>query len=235
VIPELAWAFATGLAGSLHCLGMCGPLVIAYSLHLKPEGSVISGATSARPWPERIAHHLWFHLGRIAAYCLLGVLAAGLIHLGDIHGSLKGLRTGATLAGGVLMVLLGLALLKAVPFRFTSPASSGENSTALSRIMATLLASPGSRSRIMLGFFAGFLPCMFSWAMIVKAATTGNPWTGFLLMTLFGLGTLPALFFTGFAASAFSFRVRLAGERTGAISVIVMGLILLFKGTAHLV
>ena len=228
MIPDLVWAFATGLAGSLHCLGMCGPLVIAYSLHLKPGGGPIS-------WQERTAHHLWFHLGRIAAYCLVGALAAGLIHLGDIHGSLKGLRTGATLAGGVAMVLFGLSLLKAAPFRFATDTSPSDRGTLLNRLMARLLASPDSRSRIVLGFFAGFLPCMFSWAMIVKAATTGNPWTGFLVMALFGLGTLPALFFTGFAASAFSFRMRLAGVRTGAVSVMAMGLILLFKGTVHLV
>ncbi len=26
-----------GFVGSLHCLGMCGPLVIAYSLHIRTE------------------------------------------------------------------------------------------------------------------------------------------------------------------------------------------------------
>ena len=75
---------------------------------------------------------------------------------------------------------------------------------------------------------------VLSWAMIVKAAVTGNPVAGFLSMVFFGFGTVPVLFFTGFSASIFSFRIRLAGERVAAISILVMGIILLLKGATHL-
>ena len=69
--------------------------------------------------------------------------------------------------------------------------------------------------------------------MIAKAASTADPLQGFLTMTLFGIGTWPALYFTGFFASLLSFRLRLFGERTAALSIVVMGLILLIKGVRH--
>ncbi len=66
--------------------------------------------------------------------------------------------------------------------------------------------------------------------MIIKAATTGNPMGGFLTMAFFGLGTVPVLFFTGLSASLLSVKIRLMGERIAALSVILMGSILIFRG-----
>ena len=71
--------------------------------------------------------------------------------------------------------------------------------------------------------------------MIVKAASTGNPLTGFLIAASFGLGTVPALFFTGLSASLLSLKARFFGERLAAVSVILMGMILIFKGTKYFV
>ena len=132
------------------------------------------------------------------------------------------------------MVLLGLVLLKVIPLSLTAASSSRQVGTVLSRLIRTSLSSHGLGSKGVLGFATGFLPCMLSWAMIVRAASTGDPVMGFLFMVLFGLGTVPVLFFTGLSASIFSFRIRLAGERVAAISVIVMGIILLLKGATHL-
>ena len=64
---ETGWALfggllLTGLAGSLHCVGMCGPVLLGLSRRL-PEGR--SFAVDA----------LAYHLGRIWTYMLLGLLA----------------------------------------------------------------------------------------------------------------------------------------------------------------
>jgi uncharacterized protein len=234
VIPELLWAFVIGLAGSLHCLGMCGPLVMAYSLHLRPEGSGGMPA-AAGLWRTGLVHHVAFHSGRLATYGFLGALAAGSVHLAGIIGTLPGLRIIATLGGGLLMIFLGLVLLRAIPMSFASLSGSPPKKTMVGRLTGTLLRSGGLASRCVLGCTVGFLPCMLSWAMIIKAALTGNPAAGFLYMILFGLGTVPVLLFTGFSASLLSLKVRLAGERMAALSVIVMGLILVLKGVVRLV
>jgi uncharacterized protein len=236
MIVEFLWAFATGLAGSLHCLGMCGPLVIAYSLHLRPGGY---GGMSAeqKPWLTGFAHHAAFHTGRVAAYGLLGGLAAGLVYAGApaVAMTLPKMRIVASIAGGILMIFLGLTILKVIPVRFPAGPLSEPKGSPLSRSIASALVSPRLSAKWLLGFATGFLPCMLSWAMVVKAASTANITAGFFVMILFGMGTVPALLFTGLFASLVSLRVRLAGERIAGISVIAMGLILLWKGASKLV
>jgi uncharacterized protein len=226
---EFLWAFFTGLAGSLHCLGMCGPLVIAYGLHLAPASLQAGGPSGA--W----AAHAAYQAGRIGAYGLLGAIGAGLIYFGTLGTSLQSLLVPVTIAGGLLMVLFGFASLKVFPVGIFSGPSENREASLLNRFMSKHLASPGFAVKGALGFATGFLPCMFSWAMIVKAALTADIAGGFLLMLFFGLGTMPALLFTGFFASLFSIKVRLAGERLAGSSVIIMGLIMLWKGVSKLV
>lgn len=235
MIPDLAWAFLTGLVGSLHCLGMCGPLVAAYSLQLNPKTNAVTSPVLLNPWSSGARHHLMFHLGRMATYGLLGALAAGLISIGAGNTLLMKARSVAVLAGGTAMIILGLILLKVVPMYLGRDNTALPKRTFLNRFIGARLASSTPASGLVLGMAAGFLPCMLSWAMVIKAATTGNLLAGFSTMFFFGLGTAPALFFTGFFASLFSFRMRLTGERIAALSLLIMGVILVWKGASRLV
>jgi uncharacterized protein len=213
-----------GLVGSLHCLGMCGPLVLAYSLHIR---SSVGGAMAMSTlWSKGLSHHIAFHLGRLFTYGLLGALAAGLVHLVGFNHFFSNFRGSVTLGGGILMILFGLVLLKVIPFGLPS---MGKGSFS-NRLFAPLFQSQRLPSKLALGAVTGFLPCMLSWAMIAKAATTQNPVMGFLTLVFFGLGTIPALFLTGLSASLLSIKARFIGERVAALSVLVMGLILVFKG-----
>jgi sulfite exporter TauE/SafE len=215
-----------GFLGSLHCLGMCGPLVMAYSLHMgKAE---VPGKNPPLPsWMKGLSHHAAFHLGRIFTYGMLGALAAGLFHLAGFSQALSSLRGWATLGGGTLMILSGLVLFKILPL---PSFSSGTPGFFFARRVSSLLHSRSLGSKLGLGIAAGFLPCMLSWAMIVKAATAPTAFHGFLTTLAFGLGTIPALFLPGLSASLLSLRVRFFGERAAAAAVILMGCILVFKG-----
>lgn len=224
---DLIGPFIFGLVGSLHCLGMCGPLVVAYSLHLCPPA-----ADGRMPgfWPNSTRHHLAFHSGRLFTYGLLGAVAAGIGRFGAFQQFFAGFRSSFTLAGGVLMLLFGLGLLRIIPVPFPSMSFPGRVASFPGRSFPRLLSSPGLSSKLALGLGVGFLPCMLSFAMIVKAATTANLLLGFLTMVIFGIGTLPVLFFTGLFASLLSMKTRLLGERMAGVTVIMMGLILIFKG-----
>jgi sulfite exporter TauE/SafE len=222
-----------GLVGSLHCLGMCGPLVMAYSLHISTVEKSAALPPSAL-WARGLVHHAAFHAGRILTYGFLGALAAALAHLAGFNQFFSGLRSSITLGGGVLMVLLGLILLKVIPFSLFSLPSFGQGAF-WGKVFSPLFQSRRPASKVLLGLATGFLPCMLSWAMVVKAATTQNVILGFLTMVFFGLGTVPALFLTGLSASLFSFKVRFIGERVAAVSVMVMGFILIFKGSKYFV
>jgi uncharacterized protein len=230
MILDLSWALVTGFLGSTHCLGMCGPLVAAYSLRLLPVGR--SGGSSLLALSrEGIAHHAAFHAGRVATYGLMGALAAGFVGLGSFNKWLLLLRSSGiiTFVGGVLMIYFGLALLRIFPLPFMNVSASKQASPYFGRFIRDCLNSRGLTSKFLLGLGVGFLPCMLSWAMVVRAATTENMAQGFTLMVLFGLGTTPLLLFAGFFASLITQRMRLASERIASVSVIAMGLILLFQ------
>jgi hypothetical protein len=229
--PEMLLDFiaslSIGFLGSLHCLGMCGPLILAYSLQIdrvQPPAST-SGALSLQ---SGVSHHLAFHLGRLTTYGFLGAVAGLLFHLVNLERIFFNLRSGLALVGGTLMILMGLALMRIMPLPGMTRFSF--NGSWMRASFGRLLTSQGHSSKIVLGMAVGFLPCGLSWAMIVKAATTQNPPAGFLIMVAFGLGTVPALFLPGISASLLSLRSRLVGERLAALSVIAMGLILVVKG-----
>jgi len=231
MVFDLIAPFLIGLAGSLHCLGMCGPLVMAYSLHIRKTGDPGEKPPPAL-WMKGVSHHVAFHLGRVCTYGMLGGLAAGMAHLAGFNQALSNLRGWATLGGGALMILSGMILFKILPL--PSFISGGSN-FFFTRWIPSLLQSERLPARLALGMGVGFLPCMLSWAMIVKAATASSPFTGFLTTLAFGLGTVPALFFTGVSASLLSLRVRFLGERAAAAAVIIMGCILIFKGGRYFV
>jgi len=228
---ELFPPFAVGLVGSLHCLGMCGPLILAYSLQ------VPGTADPCKPDAVRagIWHHVFFHAGRLATYGFLGALGAAIFYLVDFTLFFKQFRGGLTLTGGAFMIVLGLLLLKVLPFPAFLVATPGKK--GLFRIFSrgSLFRDKRLTSRVGLGVVTGFLPCGLSWAMIVKAAAAQDIPLGFLTMVAFGLGTVPVLFLTGVTASSVSLKARLLGERIAALSIILMGAILVYKGGRTLV
>lgn len=210
-------------------MGMCGPLILAYSVQLKTRSNP-STIFEPSVWHLGVWHHLFFHAGRLTTYGVFGALAGGIVHLTRVDPIFLNLRGIVALVGGSFMILVGLFLLRVVPFPLALAPPSPSRVTFLGRWLYRLLKSRGLGSKIALGFVVGFLPCMLSLAMMIKAATTQTPVGGFLTMVLFGLGTVPVLFLLGLSTSIISMRVRLMGERVAALSIILMGLILILKG-----
>jgi uncharacterized protein len=224
--------FVVGLAGSLHCFGMCGPLIIAYSLQVSGSRRGEKGKVPSA-WLQWLPHHLAFHFGRLLTYGMLGALAAGVAQVAYRPEFLSAMREVVTLAGGFIMVCFGLALLKVL--RVPSLGVLSEKKwSPLTNWVPRLIRCDSLASRLCLGLAVGFLPCMLSGAMIVKAATNERFIDGFLTMAAFGLGTVPVLLFTGFSASVLSIRVRIIGDRVAALSVLAMGILLVLKGVRAL-
>jgi hypothetical protein len=229
---ELLAPFLIGLFGSLHCLGMCGPLVMAYSLHIKTSQAP-SRILNPSPWARGFSHHLAYHFGRLATYGILGALAAGLVNIAGFNLFLN-FRGGAILIGGLLIVLMGLMFLKVIPLSGPLARFSLAPSSLWDRLLPPLFQSPALISKVGLGLAGGLLPCCLSCSMLIKAATTENMAEGFLTMAAFGLGTVPALLAVGISASLLTLRTRIIGEKVAAFSVIAMGLILVFRGATLL-
>ena len=225
---ELVASFLIGLFGSLHCLGMCGPLVIAYSLNLKKTQPPVRELKYSY-WGQGALHHLAFHLGRIMTYGILGALVAGLFAAVGFSFFLN-IRGLLLLGGGFLIILLALVFLKVFPLpawltRYSTPFQSLGD-----RFLPRLLKRPGSLSKVGLGAACGLLPCSLTSSMLIKAAITENITEGAMTMLAFGLGTFPALLTVGISASLLSLKIRMIGERVAAFSIMAMGAFLMFKG-----
>ncbi len=226
--------FIIGFLGSFHCLGMCGPLVLAYSLHCN-KSEAESSTCGVFSWRNGLLHHVAFHSGRLLMYAFLGAVASALFQAADLSALFSNIRSSMTIGGGILLIFLGLVLLHLIPLpQFVNDSFFASGSFIASKARP-LLHSRSVASKIALGACTGALPCCLSWAMIITAATADSISKGIYTMLAFGLGTTPALFFTGVSASFLSARLRFLGDRAAAISVISLGFMLVLRGATDLV
>ena len=156
-----------GLLGSLHCMSMCGPLVMAINYHQKSFGK-----------------NLIYHTGRLLCYLLLGAMI-GSLGQGLL---LAGMQQGLSILAGMIVIILSLAPHFKVGERWQSIVVRPMKKRLLGAVK-------GNRSSTLftLGFLNGLLPCGMVYMAIAAALATGNMIDGAVLMAGFGLGTWPVL------------------------------------------
>ncbi len=225
-------AFVTGLAGSLHCIGMCGGLVATFAW--QPGGTSPVSFHRARPKPtELLARQFAFNGGRLASYALLGALAGSVAAAGIAMSSWFPLRQALFVAAQVLMILLGLYLAG-----FNTALGGVERAGAwiwkrIQPFTAPLLPVRSTSQAFVLGTLWGWLPCGMVYTMLLAALSSGSAANGAILMMAFGAGTLPALMLAG--AGALRMRQLMAAPvlRTLAGAVVaIMGLVGLARASA---
>lgn len=208
-------AFGLGLAASLHCSQMCGPLVIA------------SGASGGGA-----AGHLAYNVGRISTYALLGMAAGEAGGGAAFMAALSGVESWVAMASGLLLVLAGVWMLGLIPKRHLVQIEQSQATRQFLRWTAPLLMKSGILSRFRLGLMLGLLPCGLVWAALVKAATTGNALDGGATMLAFGAGTAGALLSIGLFAAGLHHRFTRHGTRLAAAAMILAGLFVAWRGAA---
>ncbi len=178
--------FVAGIAGSLHCVGMCG----GFACGLGP----------ARGGPlATLARHLAYGAGRLCSYAFLGALAghAGMLlmaHAGD-GARMVMMQRGFAVVSGLLMLWIGLRLAGLGGAR--GDALAGTGMPWLVRSLRTLLRAPGPAAPLAFGVLNGLLPCPLVYAFVAQAAASGNAPNGLAVMIAFGLGTFPAMLLMG--------------------------------------
>jgi hypothetical protein len=214
---EYSLIFMAGLLASLHCLGMCGPIVLAYSVAGKEERE--KGRAGA--WELHVA----YNGGRIFSYAILGALA-GLAGL--TFSSLNVIAEVVAIAGGVIMLLAGLSMFGLLPLPTSLLPENA--SSVLRQLHRALLLKRTFTSKFSLGLLTPLLPCGILYAMVAKAATAGSIAGGALTMAVFGAGMAPALGVMGSFSSFFSLRLRKGAQQLAAATIALMGVILILRG-----
>ena len=218
--------FLVGLATSVHCISMCGPMVVTYAVK-SDEGD---------SWQKKVIPNVAYQVAKLISYVLVGLL------LGAIGSAfnLNGIRPWVMGAAGIFMIVLGLGMTGKVPWaaRLT-PRPPRILITALSKLRRKATSDAGAgestlATPIAFGLLTGLMPCAPLQAAELAAASSGNPIYGALTMLAFGLGTMPLLFTFGTASSLIP--VDWKRRLTFVLAFVVMGLGLIFLNrTAMLV
>jgi sulfite exporter TauE/SafE len=205
--------------GSLgHCMGMCGGIVIAYS-----SSKVESNWSKTK---QAFAHIL-YSSGRIFTYTLLGAMFGFLGGVATFNNLANGLLL---IFAGIFMILAGLSLSGKIKF-LTFLEHSFSSNSAFTKLFRQLLQTQSLFSFFVLGMLNGLLPCGLVYFFAITAASTASPFYGALVMFIFGVSTVPALFSLGFFVSLYkNSKFRNLMMSLAAISVIIFGCITIKNG-----
>jgi sulfite exporter TauE/SafE len=216
-LVEISLVFALGLAASLHCVQMCGPIVISYSVFLKRD---------------MMLAHLSYNAGRVITYSALGALAGAAGSGIGMLGKLAGLASAARLLAGGAMVVTGILMLRVLPRKVLVQVERRGVMALFSRSIGRLLVSSRALGKFGLGLMLGFLPCGLIYGALLKAVETARPLAGALTMAAFGMGTAVALLAMGMASSFAGLRMGAWGNRLAGASILAAGAILVWRGFA---
>lgn len=225
---DLLLIASLGFLGSFgHCLGMCGPLAVAFSL-----GSPEQPSSRWHTW----RFHLLLNSGRLLSYGLVGAAIGGLgsvlVASGQMAGLGSDLRRAMAIVTGGLLVWFGLwqvspELLPKLPI--VHPLRGKSLHERLSHTMGRFSYTQRWWTPVALGLCWGLIPCGFLYAAQIKAAETTQPGAGALTMVAFGLGTLPMMAGIGLSASWLSQNRRSQLFRLGGWITLLIGLLTLTR------
>ena len=205
-------AFILGLAGSFHCIGMCGP--IAFVIPVDKSNKA-----------KAVFQTFLYHFGRLLTYSLIGLLF-GLIGKGLY---LAGFQQRLSILMGVVMILIVL-MPSSVSNKFKIAQPFYRAIGLVKQKMGLYLSKKSSKSIFFIGFFNGFLPCGLVYMAVLGAISTGNYSEGVLYMLLFGIGTVPmmtgALLLGNFVTLKFRNRI----QKAIPVFVIVIGILFILRG-----
>ncbi len=207
------------VAGFSTCMALVGGLSLGLSTKFAENHPTATSAEKFRP-------HIFFVIGRILSYALLGGLLGS---LGTVF-KLSAMTNGViTLLVGAVMLLMGLQLINIFPrlnrFKLSLPKS-------VSRAFGLNHKDKeySHKNSMILGALTFFLPCGFTQAMQLYAVSTGSFGLGALTMGLFALGTAPGLLSVGGVTSIVSGNFKERFFKVAGLAVILFGLFNLNNG-----
>lgn len=171
-----------GLAASLHCVGMCGPIASGLVLALAPHGS----AHAALPTL------LVAQAGRVTAYIIAGALV-GLFGT-TLYAGLDREIAHSVLrwAAGATLMWIGLSVAGLAP----APSALDKVTRFITERLVRIRLSPQPSYWLWVystGLLWGLLPCGMVFATLFFAMMSGTAQQGAVIMLGFGLGTLPSV------------------------------------------
>lgn len=202
--------FILGLIGSLHCVGMCGP--IAINLPLRGETFV-----------EKLISGLLYNLGRTLMYGIMGAI------FGSIGKGLYllGIQQWVSIIMGSIMILTIIIPLffkksKNIQFEFFT--------SYLRTAIQKLFKIRSYKGLFFIGMLNSLLPCGLVYVAIIGAIATGNVYYGSLYLILFGLGTIPMMLTISLIGNAITANIRNTFNKIIPYLVVLIGALFILRG-----
>lgn len=201
-----------GLVGSLHCIGMCGPIAVALPL-------------GRRSLADRAFGGLLYNFGRTITYGAMGAVF-GFLGKGI---ELAGFQQWASILLGVVMIMSVF-----FPYFFKgqfNPDKLGQGVTL--KLISRLRQMFGNQSKknlLIIGLLNGLLPCGLVYVAIAGAINTNDVLTGVLFMIAFGLGTIPLMLAVSLAGDFIGSTLKKRLNRLIPIFIVILGIIFILRG-----
>jgi len=205
-------AFILGLLGSLHCVGMCGP--IAFMLPVDRSNSL-----------KKVSQIGVYHIGRLLAYSLIGLI------FGLLGKSLNlfGVQQQLSITIGILMIVVVL-----IPYRtFAKYNLSKPLNKVISKVKSNLgqaLKKKTPDTFLTIGFLNGFLPCGLVYMAVFGAIATGNLLQGSFYMVLFGIGTIPLMTSAIYLGKFLNQTIKQRIQKAIPVFVVIIGVLFILRG-----
>ena len=205
-------ALILGLMGSLHCVGMCGP--IAFMLPVDRTNNY-----------KKFGQIFIYHFGRLMAYGLIGLIF-GLLGKGL---SIFGIQQKLSIGSGIIMILIVL-----IPYKtFNKYNLSKPIYKVISKVKNQLgkeLKKKSHDTFLTIGFLNGFLPCGLVYMALFGSIAMGDAFKGSLYMMLFGLGTLPLMTAAIYFSNLLKGGIRQKVQKAIPVFVVIIGALFILRG-----
>lgn len=204
--------FTLGAAGSMHCMGMCGPLSLALPTHHLSR-------------VQKFFSLLLYQSGRVITYSLAGLLFG----LAGHRIYIAGYQQYFSICMGILIALFAAFYF----FKKQLVRISFLNNFYLAvqgLIIKVLKSSTGPGGFLLLGMANGLLPCGMVYIALASTLSFSSVNESVGFMAMFGAGTLPAMMLVAYAGQAMKYEARLMLRKLVPFFVLGMGVLLILRG-----
>jgi sulfite exporter TauE/SafE len=205
-------ALILGLAGSIHCVGMCGPLVLALPLSFNQR------------W-QLTRQMLGYHSGRILTYFALGVVF-GLVGKGI---AVAGFQKTLSLVAGCVMIVMAIGTWR-IENMVASLPGFGRFANKIKQELGRMMRTNPGRATFAMGAVNGLLPCGMVYAALAGAISTAETFEGGIFMLIFGVGTLPLMMTLSLLGHGLGAPFRKKIKLVQPFLLVLAGLLLIQRG-----
>ncbi len=195
--------FVLGIATSLHCLSMCGGIVISQSV----------------AFSNPMKASFLYNIGRVLAYTAVGAMVGG---IGSVISFSPRIKGSITIFAGVFMILMALSMMDSFAFL--------RRYIKLPKIFNATGIHKKKNTPFFIGLATGLMPCGPLQTMQIYALGTGSALRGAFAMFVFSLGTVPLMMGLGAISGYISSGLNKRLLKLSSVLVMILGVVMVNRG-----